>query len=359
MSMTASRLTRLRTAMSERKVDGLLICKPENRAYLSGFTGSAGWLVITQLDAYLITDFRYTEQAAAQAPAFTVVKPDKTVHPLVAELCAKLGVRLLGYEGDYLTVDEFAQYQSALPGVELLPVSGLVENIRMFKDAAEIEIMARAAAITDETWSRIQSQIKPGVAERDLAVEMEYIMKKLGAEGLAFEIICASGVRSSLPHGRASEKVIEQGDLVTFDFGAAYGGYCSDMTRTVMVGEPTAKQREIYEIVLEAQLRGVAACKPGITDRELDAVCRSYIMEKGYGENFGHGTGHGVGRFIHEGPRIGPLGKDDVLQPGMVVTVEPGIYLPGWGGVRIEDTVLITETGCRRLTQSPKELVIL
>ncbi|HWI65282.1 MAG TPA: Xaa-Pro peptidase family protein [Symbiobacteriaceae bacterium] len=357
--MSTSRLLKLRSAMSERQVDGILICKPENRAYISGFTGSAGWLVISQEKAYLVTDFRYTEQAAMQAPAFEVVKVVTTIHPLVAELCTQLGITRLGFEGDFLTVDEFAQYQNALTGLDLVPVSGLVETIRMFKDAGEVEIMSRAAAITDQCWSQILPQIKPGVAERDLAVEMEYIMKKLGAEGLAFEIICASGVRSSLPHGRASEKVIEQGDLVTFDFGAAYGGYCSDMTRTVMVGEPSPKQREIYEIVLEAQLRGVAACKPGITDKELDAVCRSYITEKGYGENFGHGTGHGVGRFIHEGPRVGPLGKGVVLQPGMVVTIEPGIYLPGWGGVRIEDTVLVTEDGCRRLTQSPKDLLIL
>ena len=188
---------------------------------------------------------------------------------------------------------------------------------------------------------------------------MEYKFKKLGADGNAFDIIVASGVRSSLPHGRASDKKIEAGDLVTFDFGALYPGYCSDLTRTVMVGEPTAKQREIYEIVLEAQLRGVAACKPGLTDKELDEVCRGYIREKGYGDNFGHGTGHGVGRFIHEKPSVGLKGNGTVLQPGMVVTIEPGIYLPGWGGVRIEDMLLVTENGSRRLSQSPKDLLIL
>lgn len=357
--MATSRLAKLRSALADRKLDALLVCRPENRAYLSGFTGSAGWLLISAEKAILITDFRYVEQAAAQAPAFEVVKPETTHHALIGKLAAEWQAGRLGFEGDYLTVDEYRQYQDALGGVELAPVTGLVEALRMIKDEGEIAIMERAAAITDEAWSHILGYIKPGVVERDLAVELEYKMKKLGAEGLAFDIIVASGVRSSLPHGRASEKVIEAGDLVTFDFGALYKGYCADMTRTVMVGEPSAKQREIYEIVLEAQLRGVAATRPGITGADLDEVCRSYIREKGYAEAFGHGTGHAVGRYIHESPRISVRGKDDVLQPGMVITIEPGIYLAGWGGVRIEDMVLVTETGCRRLSQSPKDLLIL
>jgi Xaa-Pro aminopeptidase len=345
--------------MADRKVDGVLICKPENRAYMSGFTGSAGWLVISQEKAALITDFRYVEQATGQAPAFEVSKIATTHYALVGELCNQFGIRRLGYEGDYLTVDEFGQFQALLTGQELVPVTGAVEALRMIKDADEIAIMEKAAAITDEAWLRLVPQIKAGVSEWDLAVELEYQFKKLGASGVAFDTICASGVRSSLPHGRASQKLVEQGDLVTFDFGALYQGYCSDCTRTVMVGEPTAKQREIYEIVREAQLRGVAACKAGMTGKELDEVCRSYIREKGYGENFGHGTGHGVGRFIHEGPKVSIKGENDMLKAGMVVTVEPGIYIPGWGGVRIEDTLLVTETGCRRLTQTAKDLIIL
>ena len=357
--MAASRLAKLRTHLTERQLDALLVAKPENRTYLSGFTGSSAWLLISAEQAILITDFRYVEQATAQAPDFHVNQPDSTHFALIQKLCADWKVRRLGFEGDYLNVDEFRQYEEVLAGVELVPATNLVEGLRMFKDESEIAIMARAAAITDETWSYIIPFIKPGVVERDLAVEMEYKFKKLGADGNAFDIIVASGVRSSLPHGRASDKKIEAGDLVTFDFGALYQGYCSDMTRTVMVGEPTAKQREIYEIVLEAQLRGVAACKPGLTDKELDEVCRGYIREKGYGDNFGHGTGHGVGRFIHEKPSVGLKGNGTVLQPGMVVTIEPGIYLPGWGGVRIEDMLLVTENGSRRLSQSPKDLLIL
>ncbi len=359
--MSELRLGKVRQAMAEKGLDGLVISKPENRAYLSGFTGTSGWLLITPQKAYLVTDFRYTEQAAAQAPAYEVVKQDATVsaQQLIARLCEQERVQKLGYEGDFLTVDDFETYRKLHPGRELVSATGLVEALRMVKEPAEVELMRTAARIADEAWAEILKQIKPGVVERDLAVELEYQMKKRGAEGNAFDFIVASGTRSALPHGVASDKRIEQGDLVTFDFGCVYKGYCSDMTRTVMVGEPTEKQREIYAIVLEAQMRGLAACKPGMTGKELDEVCRSYIREKGYADHFGHGTGHGVGRFIHEGPKVSVRGEQDVLQPGMVVTIEPGIYLPGWGGVRIEDMVLVTEDGCERLSQSPKDLLIL
>ncbi len=357
--MTQMRLERLRAELDARELDAVLIAKPENRAYLSGFTGSAGLLLISRDRAALITDFRYIEQATAQAPAFDVVKMESTNQAALARLVDEWGVSRLGFEGDFLTVDDHRNYQQAAAGCQWTSITGLVEGLRMIKDETEIELMRKAAAIADDAFAQILPLIKPGVLERDLATELEYRMKKLGAEGVAFETIVASGVRSSLPHGVASDKPLEQGDLVTFDFGALYQGYCSDMTRTVMVGEPTDKQREIYGIVLEAQKRGVAACRPGITGKELDAVCRSYIAEKGYGEYFGHGTGHGVGRFIHEGPRVSQRGGDVVLQPGMVVTVEPGIYLPGWGGVRIEDMLLITESGAESFTHSPKELLIL
>jgi len=357
--MTVSRLEKVRAAMAEAQLDALLVGRPENRAYLSGFTGSAGLLLITQQDAYLITDFRYVEQASVEAPAFKVCRSDTTPAELVGKLCQDAGVRRLGFEGDFVTVDDFQTYRKALPDQELLSATGLVEKLRMIKDAEEQALMRRAAAITDEAFRHILGFIRPGVTERDVAMELEFTIRRLGAQGLAFETIVASGPRSSLPHGQPTDRVIEEGDLVTLDFGARYQDYCSDMTRTVMVGEPSAKQREIYEIVLEAQQRGVAACRPGITGKELDEVCRSYIREKGYGGHFGHGTGHGVGRFIHEGPRVSTRGEQDVLQPGMVVTIEPGIYLPGWGGVRIEDMVLVTETGCEVLSRSPKELIIL
>lgn len=345
--------------MKEGQLDALLISKPENRAYLSGFTGSDGWLLITQQDAYLITDFRYVEQAAAEAPAFKVRKPENTPYALLAELCRDAQVSRVGIEGDYVTLDDFGTYRQALAQQELVSVTGLVEALRMVKDADELATMRRSAEITDQAFQHVLGFIKPGVTEREVALELEFTMKRLGAEGLAFETIVASGERSSLPHGQPTDRVIRTGDLVTMDFGALYQGYCADMTRTVMVGEPSAKQREIYAIVLEAQKRGVAACRAGITGKELDEVCRGYIREKGYGDHFGHGTGHGVGRFIHEGPKVNVRGEQDLLQAGMVVTIEPGIYLPGWGGVRVEDMVLVTETGCEVLSKSPKELIIL
>lgn len=357
--MAHARTDSVRAALVERNLEALLVNKPENVAYLSGFTGSAGWLLITGSRAILITDFRYVEQATAQAPHFEVLKPATTVPALLAQLCEELQVQRLGIEGDHVTVDAHRSYEQALGGSELVPATGLVEAIRMVKDEGELAVMRRAAAIADEAFTYILGRILPGVAEREIALELEFKMKRLGADDLAFDIIVASGVRSSLPHGRASEKLIEAGDLVTMDFGAVYQGYCSDMTRTVMVGEPSDKQREIYEIVLEAQKRGVAACRAGMTAKELDEVCRGYIREKGYAEQFGHGTGHGVGRYIHEGPSVSVRGEKDMLQPGMIVTIEPGIYLPGWGGVRIEDMVLVTEQGCESFSHSPKELLIL
>lgn len=357
--MATSRLEKVRAAMQDGQLDALLISKPENRAYLSGFTGSDGWLLITQQDAYLITDFRYVEQAAAEAPAFTVRKPDGTPQDLMAELCRQAQVRRLGMEGDFVTVDDFATYRKAFAGQELVSVSGLVETLRMVKDEDEVAVMRRSAAITDQAFQHALNFIKPGVTEREVGLELEFTMRRLGAQGLAFETIVASGPRSSLPHGQPTDRVIQKGDFVTMDFGALYQGYCADMTRTVMVGEPSQKQREIYEIVLEAQKRGVAACRAGITGRDLDEVCRGFIREKGYGDYFGHSTGHGVGRFIHEGPRVSVRGEHEVLEPGMVVTIEPGIYLPGWGGVRVEDMVLVTASGCEVMSKSPKELIIL
>lgn len=356
--MTTARLARLRDRMTEQNLDAMLILGPVNRAYMSGFTGSAGALLISKADALLFTDFRYTDQAAAQAPAFVVRQPERSISESVNAACQELHVRRIGFEGNFITVDDRPLFEDASGERELLSATGLVESLRTIKDADEVAAMRQAARIADQAWAQMLAHIRAGVEERELAVELEYRMKKLGAEALSFDIIVASGVRSALPHGRASAKTIEQGDLVTFDFGCVYQGYCSDMTRTVMVGEPTAKQREIYEIVLESQVRGVAACRPGMTGKELDEVCRSYIREKGFAEAFGHGTGHGVGRDIHEKPGVNAR-SDQELAAGMVVTIEPGIYLSGWGGVRIEDMVLVTADGCERLSQSPKGLLVL
>lgn len=356
--MTQARLARLRERMLQSELDAILISKPENQAYLSGFTGSYGLLLITPSAALLFTDFRYQEQATAQAPAFTVEMPEGSLIAAAAKMIESERRSRVGFESDFLTFDGYKAYADVITADSLVAAGGLVEEIRMIKDESELAIMRQAAQIADEAFAAILPMIKPGVREWDLAMELQYQMMKRGAEGLAFDIIAASGVRSSMPHGRASDKVVEQGDLLTFDFGALYQGYCSDMTRTVVLGEPTAEQRRIYNIVLEAEQRGLAACKAGITGGELDAVCRDYILEHGYGPEFGHSTGHGVGRYIHEGPRL-RKGSAQVLQPGMIVTIEPGIYLPGWGGVRIEDMVLVTEEGCEIFTKTTKDLLIL
>lgn len=357
--MTKQRLDRLREQLKAREIDAVIITKPENRRWLSGFTGSAGTLVITHTSAVLFTDFRYTEQAVTEAPQFEVPAPKSgKVTAAIAAVLRVADAHVVGFEGDYMNLDQYQAYQEGLEGYDLVSISGLVERLRQIKDAGEIAIMRKAAAITDAGFKHILGYIRAGVRELDVALELEFFLRKQGAEGLAFETIVASGVRSSLPHGHASEKLIENGDLVTLDFGARFQGYCSDMTRTVIMGEPSEKQREIYEVVLEAQLAGVAACRPGLMGKDLDSVCRDYIAAKGYGDNFGHSTGHGVGLYIHEGPRAA-IGSEDVLEPNMMVTIEPGIYLPGWGGVRIEDLVLVTENGCERLSLSPKELIIL
>lgn len=355
-----SRVEKVRAEMQRRQLDAFISLRPENRSYLTGFTGTAGMAVVTATGAYLLTDFRYVEQAQAQAPGFAVrqVGRSNRYAEELKKILQEEGIRRVGFESDYLTVDAHNRYAGELAGVDLVPAAGLVEGIRRVKEPEEIEAIRRAAALADEAFDHILRFLRAGVTEREVALELEFFMRRRGASALAFDTIVASGPRSSLPHGVASDRAIGRGDLVTLDFGCVVDGYCSDMTRTVAVGEPDEKQREIYAIVLEAQERGLVAVRAGVAARDVDAACRDFIAARGYGENFGHSTGHGVGRAVHEEPRLAAE-VDDVLVPGNVVTVEPGIYLPGWGGVRIEDLVLVTETGCEILSRSPKALIVL
>ncbi|BCJ85934.1 M24 family metallopeptidase [Effusibacillus dendaii] len=352
------RLTRLREGMASQSIDGILILKPENRRYISGFTGTAAYLLISDKEAVLITDFRYMEQAQKQAPDFRVVKHGAMAVDTIREESNRLGIKRLGFEEDHMTYAMYASYKDSLAPVELVPTKGLTDKPRMRKDQVEIGILKQAAEIADAAFSHILGYLRPGISERDVAIELEFFMRRQGAAGPSFDTIVASGVRSSLPHGVASDKKLEQGDFVTLDFGALYKGYCSDITRTVVIGEPSDKQREIYEIVLAAQLHALQNIKPGMTGKEADALARSLIASKGYGEQFGHSLGHGIGLNIHEEPRLSTA-SDVELLPGMVVTVEPGIYIPGFGGVRIEDDVVITETGIEILTSSTKDLLAL
>lgn len=351
------KLTKLREFLKEQKLDALLITNPYNRRYMTGFTGTAGVALISVEDAVFITDFRYMEQAEKQVEGFRIVQQKKTLMDAVATEAKLMSIRTLGFEKDDLTYGQFELYNQ-LVEAEMKPVSGLVEKLRLIKTDAEIVILKQAARIADEAFAHICKFIKPGITELEVANELEFFMRKLGAASSSFDTIVASGARGALPHGVATDKVIESGEFVTLDYGALYNGYISDITRTVSIGEPSAKLKEIYEITLAAQELALQKIKPGMSGVEADAVARDYIASKGYGEAFGHSTGHGIGLEVHEGPVLS-FRSDAILQPNMAVTVEPGIYLPGIGGVRIEDDILITETGNERLTLSTKELLIL
>ncbi|MBO8154815.1 MAG: aminopeptidase P family protein [Bacillaceae bacterium] len=352
------KLGKLRSLLKEQNLDGLMITSAKNRRYMTGFTGTAGIVLITAEDALFITDFRYTEQANDQAKGYQVIEHQGPIEKEVVNQIRHLGLKRIGFEKEHLTFDTYETYHQLLTAEELVPVSGLVENLRLIKSKDEIKILKEACEIADAAFEHILSYIKPGVKEIDIANELEFYMRKKGASSSSFDIIVASGYRSALPHGVASEKSIENGELVTLDFGAYYKGYCSDITRTVAVGEISDELRKIYDIVLQAQLRGMEGLKAGITSKQADDLTRDYIKEQGYGNYFGHSTGHGIGLDVHEGPSLS-FRSEQVLKPGMVVTVEPGIYVPDVGGCRIEDDAVITEDGNERLTKSTKELITL
>lgn len=349
------KIIKLRELLEEQKLDAILVTNPINRKYISGFTGTAGVAIVSKDATRFITDFRYIEQATEQAEHFTIVEHKGAIESEIKNQLTALNIKSLGFEKDDVTYAGFQRYEKALE-VNLVPVSGLIEKLRLIKTAEELQILKRAGEIADAAYEYIQAYIKPGVREIDIANELEFFMRKQGATSSSFDMIVASGYRSALPHGVASEKEIKSGELVTMDYGALYNGYCSDITRTVAVGQISDELRAIYDTVLEAQIRGVKGIKPGMTGKEADALTRDYITEKGYGEYFGHSTGHGLGLEVHEEPRLSHL-SESILKPGMVVTVEPGIYVPSVGGCRIEDDIVITETGNERLTNATKELI--
>jgi Xaa-Pro aminopeptidase len=352
-----TKLTKLRETFSKEGIDAILITSAYNRRYMTNFTGSSGVVLITEDKALFITDFRYIEQATEQAADFEIIQHKGPIPEEVASQVAKLGIKKLGFEKDYITYTSFESYRKHVKA-ELIPVSQVIENLRLIKTSTEINILKDAADIADAAFKHIIDFIKPGITELEVSNELEFFMRKSGATSSSFDIIVASGYRSALPHGVASDKMIEKGDFVTLDYGAYYKGYASDMTRTVAVGEPSEKLKEIYDVVLEAQLRSMDGIKPGMTGKDADAIARDYITEKGYGENFGHSLGHGIGLEVHEGPGLS-FRSEIELKPGMVVTVEPGVYVQGIGGVRIEDDTIITENGNETLTISPKDLIIL
>lgn len=350
-----NRIDALRSKMSEQNLDAVLVSKPENRYYLSGFRGSTGSVLITQKDQFFLTDFRYISQAKEQCPGYEVVQISQA-DPIYQAINDRVTGKL-GFEDEFMTVEGYGLYSSKLEA-EMVPMKRLLEDLRVIKDDEEVELMLKAQQIADQAFDHILGFIEPGVTEQEVADQLISVMKSLGATGESFDIIVASGYRGALPHGVASDKVIQSGELVTLDFGCVYQGYASDMTRTVAVGEVSEQLKEIYHVVLKAQETALAAVKPGVTGKELDTIARDIITQAGYGEYFGHGLGHGVGLQVHERPSINQMGTEKLL-PGMIITDEPGIYIDGVGGVRIEDIILITPDGHQVLSTSPKHLIVL
>lgn len=340
--------------MKEKDIEAFVIYKFVNVTYITGFTGDDSVALVTHDKAIFITDGRYTEQAQKEVKDFEVIEHKTGIKEVLKEYIKTLGIKKLAFEesisyGQYRELKEFLE-------IELIPQANLVETLRMVKDEEEIENIKKAQNITDKAFEYLLNFIKVGMTEKEVALELEYFMKKQGAEDLSFDTIVASGKRSSLPHGKASEKVIEKGDFVTIDFGCKVNGYCSDMTRTIVMGKANEKQKEIYNIVLEAQQKAIANLKAGLTSKEADLLARSVIEEKGYGKYFSHSLGHGVGLEVHEAPSLS-FKKEEILKEGAIVTVEPGIYIPYFGGVRIEDMVLLKEDGVINLTKSSKYLI--
>ena len=350
-----SRLERLLQKISDAQTDSILIRKPENLFYFSGFNGDSSVLFISKNFRKLITDGRYTEQAESQAKNFEVIRQTEGLFTKLADEVKNTGVKSIGFEGNFFTFDEHASLKEKIPAVELKSVE--VDSLRQIKDAAEIDCIKRACEIADKAFAEILKFIKAGVREYEVAAEMEYLMRKFGSERAAFDTIVASGVRGSLPHGRATDKIICNGELVTMDFGAVYNGYHSDITRTICVGKASAKQREIYNAVLNAQMYGLEVIKVGVGGKAIDEKVRERLKSLGYGDYFTHSLGHSLGLNIHEEPRLSPLSKCERLEVNMLVTDEPGVYIPNFGGVRIEDTVLVTQYGALPLTKSPKKLL--
>ncbi len=353
----SKRIVALRQLMVEAGVDGMLITKRENRVYLSGFLGSSAYLVVGMQSAMLLTDFRYVQQAEQQAPHCTIVKHEPIWMDSLPQVLAEAGISRLGFEQDILTYSQYQGLQERIDA-ELFPTDGLAGRLRQVKDEHELALMQQATVIAEAAFADILASIEVGRSEAAIAFDLEIAMRRRGAEGVAFPIIAASGPRSALPHGAPTERLLQQGDFLTLDFGAVVGGYRSDMTRTVVIGEPSQRQLEIYHLVQSAQLTAQQAVRPGLVGKEVDQIARDLISAAGYGQYFGHGLGHGVGLEIHEGPSVGTRGET-VLQPGMVVTIEPGIYVPEFGGVRIEDMLVVTEGGYRNFNQSSKELIVI
>ena len=352
------RYEKLANLLTDKNLDAVLVSDGYNMRYLSGFTGATGYLLITKDSKTLFTDSRYTVAATAQAPDYTVVEVDaaRDYCKVINQVLTQEGIATLGFEANQVRYSTYQNFKERLVAKELVPLGGELADLRRIKTAEEIALHRQAEHIGDIAFEEILKELKPGVTELEVAAKLEYIMKMNGADKLSFDSIIASGVNSSKPHAEPGHKKIEAGDFVTMDFGCVYNGYCSDMTRTVVVGKASEKQKEIYNTVLKAQLAVLDMLKPGLKGKEYDKVARDVIYGAGYEGYFGHGLGHSVGLEIHENPRFSMM-EEDIVEAGMIMTVEPGIYIPDFGGVRIEDMVVMTADGYENLTNSRKDLI--
>ncbi|OGL46137.1 MAG: hypothetical protein A2149_09750 [Candidatus Schekmanbacteria bacterium RBG_16_38_11] len=329
---------------------GMLITNLLNVRYLSNFTGSSGFITMTPKKNFFFTDFRYITQVKKEVKGFKI-NEFKNQNESIKEFCRKAKLRTLGFEAPYMPFSFYQSLKKALSPTKLVPIDGLVESLRIVKDKKEMKKIKKAISILEDGLKGIVGKIREGVSEKDIVFEFEYQLRRLGAQKLSFDLIVASGKRSALPHGIASNKKISKGDLVVVDFGCCYEGYHSDVTRTFSIGKPGKREEKIYKIVKKAQSIAIEMINPGVTCGEIDAAAKDYIKEQGFEKYFGHATGHGVGLDVHEDPRIIKR-VNEKIREGMVFTIEPGIYIPKLGGVRIEDMVYVTESGCEVLTKN-------
>ncbi|HUV57127.1 MAG TPA: aminopeptidase P family protein [Dehalococcoidales bacterium] len=351
------RLQKLRQVLAENEAEAIFTSQPQNRYYLSGFDGTSGLLLITPEKAILATDFRYIEQAQQQAPDYEIVKITNDIADWFPKLLAGLRLKRLGFEARHTTFDRYRQLSDILdeeePQLRLVPTEGVIESLRALKEPEEIELINKAVEIADKAFDSIEGIIRTGMSEQEVAWSIEKFMREKGSEPIPFNVIVASGPNSALPHAKPSSRPIRSGEPVVIDMGARLGGYGSDMTRTICLGSPDDTFTKVYNTVLKAQLEAVANIEEGMTGEQADALARAIIEQEGYDDAFGHSLGHGVGLAPHELPRLGP-DSTDKLTSGMVFTVEPGIYLSGWGGVRIEDTVIMEDGKIRVMSKARK-----
>jgi len=352
-----NRLQKLRQHLAARRLDAFLVSQAQNRRYLSGFTGSEGWLLISETTSAIAVDFRYVEQAVTESPDFEVLQIKGDISRWLPDLTADFGIRKLGFEATEITVAIYQQLCIAISQgqhkLQLIPTTGIVESLRAIKESAEIKSITEAAALADATLDYARTIVQPGMSEKQIAWKLEGFVREKGSENVPFDFIVASGPNAAMPHARPTERIISKGEPIVLDIGAKVEGYCSDLSRTLCVGNGDKAFSKIYNIVLGSQLAALATIEPGLSGEQADRLGRSIIEQANYGEAFGHGMGHGIGLATHESPRLGP-GSSDILAEGMVFSVEPGVYIPGWGGIRIEDTVVVENGKIRSLTQTDK-----